>query len=276
MAPFPNHLAPLVRRRLERYLKQNPQVIITLSLPRAVQAITQIIDQNVTSGRCARFCKEYKGTRRLTPTRYTDTVIAHWLAEAAHWANLQNRDRQTWNDLAEWLTRQAKKWFGEKRSLRGHTAEDFAAQTIARMLQADYPFDVPFAPWALTILHREIWGTARRRKDVLDHDPDSLDDWRTGDSESNGVKLQVTDPLAEIFPKLLQEREVLWNAMNRLSEPLFDVINLSFFGGLTDEEIARKVNTTTANIQTRCHRALARLHFLLTGIQMSGKRRRRH
>lgn len=276
MAQFPNHLAPLVRRRLMRYLEQSPQVTLTIPFPRAVEEITQIIDKNVVSGRYERFRKEYKGARRLTPTRYTDTVIAHWLAEAPRWTNLQKRDGQTWNDLVGWLTWQAAKWFGKKCSLHGHTAEDFAEQAIARILQADYPFDVPFAPWALTILHREIWGTARRRKDVLDHDPDSLDDWRTGDSESNGVRLQVTDPLAEIFPKLLQEREVLWNAMNRLSEPLFDVINLSFFGGLTDEEIARKVNTTTANIQTRCHRALARLHFLLTGIQMSGKRRRRH
>lgn len=276
MAQFPKRLAPLVRRRLTRYMEKNPQVTLAIPFPRAVREITQTIEKNVTSGRYVRFRKNHQATRRLTPTRYIDTVIAHWLDGAAHWTMLQNRDGQTWNDLAGWLTRQAKKWFGQKRSLRGLTAEDFAEQAIARMLKADYPFDVPFAPWALTILHREIWGKARRTKDVLDHLPDSLNEWRTGDSEPDGVEPQVADPLAEIFPKLLQEREVLWNAMNRLSEPLFEVINLSFFEELTDEEIARKLNTTTANIQTRCHRALARLHLILTGKPMSGKRRRQH
>ncbi|MBI4673727.1 MAG: sigma-70 family RNA polymerase sigma factor, partial [Chloroflexi bacterium] len=154
--------------------------------------------------------------------------------------------------------------------------EDFAHQAIVRMLKAEYPFDVPFAPWALTILHREIWGKARRNKDLLDHEMESLDEWRAGDSETSGMERQVADPLAEIFLRMLQEREVLWNAIKQLSQPLFDVIRLTFFEGLADEEIARKLNTTIENIQTRRHRALARLHLILTGKPMSGKRRHRH
>lgn len=273
MSKFPNRLAPLVQRRLARFLERNPQVTLATSFPIAVQEIARIVSKNMTSERYDRFSGQSHGEQRLTPARYIDIIIENWLTEGMHWADLKNNKSQTWDDLATWLSRQAKKWFGGKGSLRGLTAEDFAQQAIVRMLKADYPFDVPFAPWALTILHREIWGEARNDKDVLEHHPDSLDEWRIIDAEMNSRERQAGDPLSEVFREIIQNREVLGNAMKQLSEPLFDVINLSYLEELTDKEIARKLNTTTENIQTRRHRALARLHIILTGKSMSGKRR---
>ncbi len=274
MLNFSKSLKPLVQRRLARFVRQNA-LPSSNSFSQALQELVVIIEKNMRSGRYDRYRKRQNPARRITPARYVDTVIGYWFLDGLHWKNLKNRDEETWQDLKNWLTHYAKKSLGTKRVLRGHTAEDFAHQSIERILNADYPFDVPFVPWALTILHREIWGRARDNKDLLNHNPDSLDEWFVWDLETGEMEQQVADPLAEIFPLMLQNREILWNALKQLSEPLFDVIDLSFFVGLTDEEIARKLNTTMENIQTRRHRALARLHWLLTGKRMSGKRRQK-
>lgn len=276
MSHFPPRLAPLVQRRLAHFVLQQ-QIPFANSLPQKSSALVQIIRQNITSGRYARFEKHDKSRARLTPTRYVDRVIETWFQESPRWTKLVQHDSAAWKDLCQWLAHAAEKWIRPKRSLRGFTAEDFAQQAIVLMLKADYPFDVPFDPWALTILHRVIWGKVRADKDVMDHEPESLDEMLSlGDVEGTGMEKQVADPLAHRFVRMAHDRDLLWQAMAGVPPKLNIVLEWFFFDGLTDEEIARKLNTTIANVQTRRHRALKRLHDLLARESLSEKRLRPH
>ncbi len=276
MSSFPANLAPLVRRRLVRFVSQS-HVQLNYSLAISVREIAQIIRENRTSGRYARFRKNDKSRARLTPTLYIDRVIATWVEEAPNWKRLIQHDNATWKQLCERYTRAGEKWIGRGRSLRGFTAEDFAQQAMELMLKAEYPFDVPFEPWALTILHRVIYGRARADKDVMDHQPESFEELLIlADSGGRGIEKQFADPLAHKFVQMAQDHELLWGALEQLQPTLRIVIELFFFEQLTDEEIARKLNTSTTNIQTRRHRGLKRLNSILLGKPLSEKRRRQH
>lgn len=276
MSSFPARLAPLVRRRLVRFVSQN-RVRLDISLAISVHEIARIVRKNRTSGRYDRFKKNDKSRAPLTPTLYVDRVIAIWVEEAPRWKLLVEHDNAAWKQLCERFTRAGEKWIGRGRSLHGFTAEDFGQQGIELMLKAEYPFDVPFEPWALTILHRVIYGRARTDKDAMDHQPESFEELlMLADVEGKGIEKQFADPLAHKFVQMAQDHELLWGALEQLQPTLRIVIELFFFDQLTDEEIARKLNTSTANIQTRRHRGLKRLHSILLGKPLSEKRRRQH
>ncbi len=269
MSPFPARLAPRVRQRLVRFVSQNH---LQLDISPSVREIADIVHKNTTSGRYSRFVKNYKSRARLTPALYIDRVIATWVKEAPRWNLLVEYDNAAWKQLCERFTRAGEKWIGRGRSLRGFAAEDFAQQAMELMLKAEYPFDVPFEPWALTILYRVIFGRARANKDVMDHQPESFEELLAlTDGEGKGIEKQFADPLAHKFVQIAQDRELLWRAMEQLQPTLRIVIELFFFHQLTDEEIARKLNTSTANIQTRRHRGLKRLHSILLGKPLSEK-----
>lgn len=269
MSSFPARLAPLVRRRLVRFISQN-HVQLDVSLAKGVREVAEIVRKNTTSRRYARFKKNDKSRGRITPTSYIDRVIQTWVEEAPRWNLLVEHDNAAWNQLCERFTRAGEKWVRRGRSLRGFTAEDFAQQAMELMLKAEYPFDVPFEPWALTILHRVIYGRARANKDVMDHQAESFEELlKLADLEAKGIEKQFADPLAHKFAQLAQDRELLWRAIEQLQPALRIVIELFFFNQLTDEEIARRLNTTTANIQTRRHRGLKRLQSILMGNSLS-------
>jgi len=263
MSSFSTHLTLLVRRRLARYLAQHSSVPSSDFL-QAVPELVTILHKNDVSGRYGRFQKNERP--RLTPTQYIDRVISNWVAERTRWRQLAEYQDAAWQALCARQTRAAELWLGSRRSLKGFTADDFAQQAMILMLRAEYPFDVEFEPWALTILHRVIFGRARVQKDVLDHQPDSFEELlQLGDVNGAKIEKQFADPLAHKFAQMLQDHELLQRALGQLQPTLRNVIELYYLEGLTNEEIARKLNTSVAVIYTRHHRALKRLRGLLTG-----------
>lgn len=277
MPHFPVRLAPLVRRRLVRFLKQHPEAKLALDLIPAVREITRIVQDNARADRHQKFKQPNKPARVLTPTQYIDRVISYWANEAAWWYRLKKHDEDVWHELRKWLERGARQIEWGRSQPQGYTLEDFVQRAIEKFLVVEYPFDVDFAPWAFLILKRVIFGVARDKTDVLDNTPASLDElWDGDEGEGGETRLQPADARAEAFVRALADRAELERAVTRLTRAEREVFLLFFIEELSDEEIARKIKRARATVHARRHRALARLYYLLTGKKLKGKRSRQH
>jgi len=277
MPHFPVRLAPLVQRRLVRFLKQHPEAKLALDLVPAVREITRIVQDNARAERNQKFKQPNKPTRVLTPTQYIDRVIFYWAKEAAWWHRLKKHDKDVWHDLRKWLERGARQIEWGRSQPQGYTLEDFAQRAIEKFLVVEYPFDVDFEPWAFIILKRVIYGVARDQTDALDNTPLSLDElWNDEEGEGSHARLRLADAKSDTFMRALADRTELERAVARLTRAEREVFWLFFIEELNDEEIARKIKRARATVQARRHRALTRLYYLLTGKKLKGKRSRQH
>ncbi len=117
----------------------------------------------------------------------------------------------------------------------------------------------PFRPWLLRVAHhRAIDEVRRARHEVM---PDPADD-----SESDFWQtLPDSGPLPEESAFAALDREAVLSALEALPAAQREAIELAYFAGLTQSEIAGRTGEPLGTVKTRVRLGIKRLRDLLGG-----------
>jgi RNA polymerase sigma-70 factor (ECF subfamily) len=136
-----------------------------------------------------------------------------------------------------------------------HQAEEVTQEVFLEVWQTAPRFDPArgrAASWITTITHRR--AVDRVRASQSSHDRDLRIGIRDFDEVQPGVEADVETSL---------EYQRAREAMSRLTDRQREVLELAYFGGLTQTEIADRLNVPVGTIKTRTRDALIRLRGLL-------------
>ena len=136
-----------------------------------------------------------------------------------------------------------------------HQAEEVTQEVFLAVWQTAPRFDPArgrAASWITTIAHRR--AVDRVRASQSSHDRDLRIGIRDFDEVSPGVEADV-----ETSMEFRRARD----AMAQLSDRQREVLELAYFGGLTQTEIADRLSVPVGTIKTRTRDALIRLRGLL-------------
>jgi RNA polymerase sigma-70 factor (ECF subfamily) len=137
----------------------------------------------------------------------------------------------------------------------GAAAEDVAQETFTTIWRAAPTFDVERGSalaWIFTIARNAARDVARRRRILpIDHIPDLVDPERSPDERAalEMERFQIHAALAELSPKARE------------------VIELAYFHGLSQSEIADRLDTPLGTVKTRTRNALAVLAERLSQVE---------
>ena len=108
--------------------------------------------------------------------------------------------------------------------------------------------------WLLSIVHHRAVDAVRRRRPTVEL-PDA----------------EVPPPAALTLPDVWSEvaagldREAVWSALRVLSTVQREALELAYFGGLTQQEIAARTDTPLGTVKSRMRLGLLTLRRALTG-----------
>jgi RNA polymerase sigma-70 factor (ECF subfamily) len=133
-----------------------------------------------------------------------------------------------------------------------HLAEDAFAESMLVVFRTARSFDPQRGSartWILTIVHRRAVDLVRRENCR-----------RTSElveqSEAHG-------PTAEETAELRRERELVQGALRRLPEGERQLIELAYYGGYTQSELASSLDLALGTVKTRTFTGLARMREFL-------------
>lgn len=176
--------------------------------------------------------------------------LAHLSDEAL--VALAARSEQT--ALAELYDRYARPAYGlALRVLRDEALAEDAVQdaflTLWRTAQRFVPEKGKASTWILTLVHRRavdvVRREQRRRTDSLEHAPEP---GSGGADEEAWLRLQ---------------RERVQDALRQLPDQQREAIELAYYGGFTQSELAERLGQPLGTIKSRMFMGLARLRELL-------------
>ena len=141
------------------------------------------------------------------------------------------------------------------RVLRDESLAEDAVQEAFLALWRTAPRFVPergkASTWILTIVHRRavdlVRREERRRADALDHAHEAADSSGGADDEA-WLRLQ---------------REQVQAALQQLPDQQREALELAYYGGFTQSELAERLGQPLGTIKTRMFTGLARLRVLL-------------
>jgi RNA polymerase sigma-70 factor (ECF subfamily) len=177
--------------------------------------------------------------------------LAHLSDEAL--VALTARSEQT--ALAELYDRYGRPAYGlALRILRDEALAEDAVQeafmTIWHTAQRFVPEKGTASTWILTLVHRRavdvVRREQRRRADPLDHVPEPA---------------STQAPDEEAWLRLQRER--VQTALRRLPDPQREALELAYYAGFTQTEIAARLGEPLGTIKSRMYHGLARLRELL-------------
>jgi RNA polymerase sigma-70 factor, ECF subfamily len=119
----------------------------------------------------------------------------------------------------------------------------------------EYRGDLSFTAWMYTIANNVLVSYVRKRKRAQ-HVPLT-------------AELNLTDPKTTDTARLVCDRMALQQAVSQLTAEQQQVIMLKFFVGLSNLEIAGIVGRTEGAIKALQHRAIHRLHQILSAERAS-------
>jgi RNA polymerase sigma-70 factor (ECF subfamily) len=104
--------------------------------------------------------------------------------------------------------------------------------------------------WILTLVHRRAVDLVRREN-------------RRRTEPLDGVEVPTPEGSAEDVAWLRLERERVHAALRHLSDPQREALELAYYGGYTQSELAERLGQPLGTIKSRMFAGLARLHELL-------------
>jgi RNA polymerase sigma-70 factor (ECF subfamily) len=162
---------------------------------------------------------------------------------------IAERDRAAFEELhrrfARPVLRLALRWLRDRFRAEDATQETFAA--VWRSAATYRPERGPGAPWLYAVARNAIVNQSRIRSDPVAEIPDSP-------SEGPG-------PAEQAEAAWLRQR--LRRAVAELPEQRRILIELAYWSGLSQSEIARRLDVPLGTVKTRTRAALARLDELL-------------
>jgi RNA polymerase sigma-70 factor (ECF subfamily) len=108
--------------------------------------------------------------------------------------------------------------------------------------------------WLLSIVHHRAIDAVRRRRPAVE--------LPEGD-EAPPPTLTLPDVWAEVAGRL--DREAIASAMARLSQVQREVLELAYYGGLTQQEIAERTGAPLGTVKSRARLGLLALRETLSG-----------
>ena len=267
-----SRILQMCERRASEAITENDLEQCGTSREEFVRRITDIVSQNVASGRAQRVMagQSIEGREKLSLETYIDRVVNFYLREHSRVEALAARNEAAWTKLLEQLAGRAYNILlhlqvPSKRA-RGEAA-NFAQAACEVIFSYPFPYDVSFDAWATRILKNCILWRYTRSQDLIDREPRilSLDrpGWSETDDDFSLYDLLADDSGASAF-KRLEVREWLIQAIARLgSQAQQRVIIDTFFYELSDEEIAKRLGKTRQAVYNLRFRALQRFKELL-------------
>jgi RNA polymerase sigma-70 factor (ECF subfamily) len=163
--------------------------------------------------------------------------------------------------LAELYDRTAPQALGlARRVLRDERLAEDAVQEaflgVWRSAASFVPDRASARSWVLTLVHRRAVDIVRRRERR-----------RAEPLDETTVDPQVGGPTPHEAAWLRLERERVQDALRHLSDPQREAIELAYFGGFTQAELADRLGVPLGTIKSRMFTGLARLRDLLAGTE---------
>src|SRR6266852_486674 len=197
--------------------------------------------------------------RRRRRTPYVNRELAHLSDEAL--VALAARSEQS--ALAELYDRFGRPAYGlALRILRDESLAEDAVQeaflTLWRTSTRFVPERGKASTWILTLVHRRavdlVRREERRRADAIDQAPE-----------------QVSRDAVDEEALLRLQRERVQDALRKLPDQQREAIELAYYGGFTQSELAERLGQPLGTIKSRMFMGLARLRELLgePGLEMS-------
>jgi len=148
-----------------------------------------------------------------------------------------------------------------RRILRDSTLAEDAVQeaflAIWRGAGRFVPERARAASWIMTIVHRRAVDLVRREQRRRSYGvPERLDD--TDDLPAYGVEASALEAVS-----LRLERERVQAALARLSDQQRETLELAYYGGFTQVELAERLGRPLGTIKSQMYAALANLRDLL-------------
>jgi len=186
------------------------------------------------------------------------------LDDAALVAQIAREDRKAFETLYDRHAGQALglavRVLGER-----NLGEDVVQETFWRVWKLAKQFDVSkgnVKAWLFGITHHLAIDTLRRRKDnrmvEIDAEPDDPDAPTMLDLPD-----EMPEPLQQVWEKMSSEK--VRSALATLPEAQRQVIEMTYFQGLTHKEVATNLKQPAGTIHTRARLALGKLRELLAG-----------
>ena len=120
-----------------------------------------------------------------------------------------------------------------------------------------------FASWLLSVVHHRCIDELRRRSrsEVTIESPDS-------GSLLDGEPSSDPDPGDQVW--LAERRRAVRGALTGLADNQRQVLEMAYFGGLSQSEIAERLNQPLGTVKTRMRAAIQRLRVLLEPLDFQG------
>ena len=167
----------------------------------------------------------------------------------------QNGDRDAFRHVVE---RYKDVLFGTAVLMAGNRAdaEEHVQEALLSMWHSidDFQRERPIKPWLMRILVNVVLSH-RRKPSAPTVTLDELSD--------HTAPVDVTESL-----EASEERQVIRNALSRLTPEHRQVVVLRYFADLTVPEIARAIEAREGTVKSRLHRALGQMYEQLNGIEV--------
>ncbi len=264
----------LVRKRLGKLFPCSDKRLASIE-----DRVVVIVERNVATGRFNRLISgtASPGTPRTLPraqarrlAEYVDRVLYYIERELDRVDALEHGDQAAWTLLRAFLVARAVRMC--RRLGRGSRAQalDFADETCLVIFDQFYPFDVSFEAWATTILKNLVLGRYYRSRDAMDRRPllESLDTpVMSGGEAISSLGDLIPDDLSSLAFERIEHQQMLATAIDQLSSPeQRQVILDTYFSGLQDGEIARRLGRTKQAVYNLRSRALTNMRAALKSV----------
>jgi RNA polymerase sigma-70 factor (ECF subfamily) len=145
------------------------------------------------------------------------------------------------------------------RMLRNETLAEDAVQeaflTVWRKAAAFVPERAKASTWLLTIVHRRAVDLVRR------------EERRRTEPFAEGVEAASAEGSAADVAWLRLQRERVQDALRRLPDEQREALELAYYGGFTQSELAERLGQPLGTIKSRMFAGLSRLRELLGDVQ---------
>jgi len=235
-----------------------------------VTAVTQVVWVNWERGRA---CSFLNGGKVNGPQAYVERVGKRYQALSSFLRQLQvEKDAETWTEAIEtfqlWSYNLLGRLNWRSNRTRYQLSVDLATDAAAEMVNAHFPYDVDFAPWAYVFVRNVCYRYMRDRLNgsrVPEEQLVNLEAW-------DGWLRNLADERAEarIHEAAEKEawerrRELLLAAVEALPPSEKKVILLYYFEDLPFDEISERTGKKPNALYQYHFRALGRLRDSLEG-----------
>jgi len=143
-------------------------------------------------------------------------------------------------------------------------AEEVVQEVFLKLWQAPQGFDQTrgkFASWLLSVVHHRCIDEIRKNKRNLTISHSFGPDGEEGDDPINRIPDEHSGP--EELSWLNQQRGAVRQALTRLTDVQRRVIELAYFGGMTQAEIAAHLGEPLGTVKTRIRLGLQKMKAML-------------